>query len=144
MPVWTTEFFAVNIVTGGVDKYKGTYIEAPDLATAVAGARAMGWDYLQFTGESYRDLDHAQMTAEFYDRLTRDAIIEMNYNEFMDWLELIETEDELLTTRKYLSRFDEFEEHIKVINVKLKEYAKENNEEKEEGDEEDPSFELDT
>lgn len=133
MVLWETEFYAISMVTGKMERFRGMFIQAHTLQAAIEHARAIKLDYLQFTGTWYKDFDHVRMDEEFYNRLPN--IREMSYDDFVDWLDLALTKDDLMAVREEVLKIPELSEHLKVIDLQIKlKYGGE----KKKGNEEDP------
>lgn len=135
MVLWETEFYAISVVTGTVERFRGMFVQAHSLQEAFLAAREMKLDYLQFTGEWFRDFDHVRMDETFYKQLLQDQVLKMDFDEFLDWLDLASTKKDLIVAREHFSDLDDFTEHVKIIDMKIKQYEekkKDNN--SEEGD----------
>jgi hypothetical protein len=137
--LWETEFFAVSTITGETNSYRGIFIQADTINNAIKHIRGMGMDYLQVTGTSFNSFEEILATDIFYNKLTnpKNIVKDMSYDEFMDWLELAVTKDDLLAAKRAFEKEGGLEDHIKIIDLHIKlKYGKDNEEDNEEDTEE--------
>lgn len=147
MMLWETEIFALDMITGNLDRFRGTFIEANTLQEAIQKARKNGLTYLQFTGNFYRDAQHVMMEEEYYQKLVdpRNLTKDMDFDAFSDWLDLAETKEDLLAARQEFMKYPELSEHLKVIDARInlqygnKSTGEENDQETDDSKEDDPT-----
>lgn len=135
MKVWETEFYAVSVVTGDLERFQGMYISGETYQEAVKNLRLMKLDYVQLTGTSFLSIQHAIMDEKFYQKLSdpRNIVKDMTYDDFSDWLDLALSKEDLLEAREAFVEAGDLEEYIKVIDahIKVKYDDKEDNSEEE-------------
>lgn len=138
--LWETEFYAISVVTGKMERFRGMFISADNMQLATQAARIMKLDYLQLTGEWYESYEHVTMDDEFYKKLTdpHNIVKDMTFDEFMDWLELAIGIEDLEAAREEFIKAGDLEEYVKVINTHIKiKYGEEDQEENDPEDEKD-------
>ena len=142
--LWQTEFFAVNVTTGLVDKFRGIFITAASLADAYVALRKMNMPFLQLSGQWFRDFEVVLMNDKFKKPIN-DATLDiekMSFDEFCDWLDNAINPDALAEAREIvLKTVKTPEEHLKIINTYIKRMYEENNK-KEDSSEEDSEEEA--
>jgi hypothetical protein len=120
--LWETEFFAVSVLTGDIKSYRGIFIQSDSISNALKQIRGLGFDYLQLTGNHYNSFEEVLMTDDFYEKLTnpKNIVEGMSFDEFMDWLELGASENDLLSAKKAFEKEEGMEEYIKIIDMQIK------------------------
>jgi len=126
MILWKTEFFALSVITGEIETFDGAYIKADTITDAMVTMRAMGLDYLQLTGEWFKDSESVDMNNEFYKKLiSPDTIIkDMSFDEFTDWLDLALEKEDLIAAREEFEKVEGLEDYVTIINIYIKKYDK--------------------
>lgn len=136
MKVWETEFYAVSVITGDLERFQGMYISGDTYQEAVKNIRLLKLDYVQLTGTSFASIQHAIMDEKFYQKLSdpKNIVKGMTYDDFSNWLDLALSKEDLLEARTAFEEVGGLEEYIKVIDahIKVKYDDKEDNEEEEE------------
>ena len=119
--LWETEFYAISVITGDLTIYRGTFIEAPTIQEAIRNARSRKFDYLQFTGEYFKNYESVLIKDLFHKRLEDPLqMMDMGYDEFMDWLDLANDLRDLEIARDTFERYPELDDYRKVIELQIK------------------------
>lgn len=125
MALWETKLFAISQVTGKLEEFTGSFIEANDLVEAHQYLRESGMDYLQLTGTSFKDLETLQRQSHFYETLEQEGvkISDMTLNEFFDWLSDAMTLEDLHAAKERIEQ-EGITDYLPLINKQIKEYEK--------------------
>lgn len=136
MVLWETEFYALSILTGNLESFRGLFIEAETLQQALKVLRDKKLDYLQLTGEHFASLQAILDADNFYEKLSspRDAIKGMSYDEFYAWLDLAPDKETLVETLDTFKGERGMEHYVKVLEIYIRDYE-ENSGRKEGGEE---------
>ena len=136
MILWETEFFAVSVLSGEIESYRGVFIQAPSIQEAFKIARVTKLDYLQFTGKSFPDMEAVMRDEEFYDKLDslKEEIKSMDFDAFYDWLDLANSLEDLINAKNEFEGVAGMEEHVKIIEMYINKYGKKKDSNKEEGE----------
>lgn len=131
MVLWETEFFALSVITGEVESFRGVYIKADTIVNAMLTVRNMELDYLQLTGNWFTDIEAVGMNEEFYKKLTspKNIVENMSFDEFADWLDLALGKDDLIAAKREFEKEGGLDEHIKIINIYIEKYDEKNKDE---------------
>jgi hypothetical protein len=120
--LWETQFFAISAMTGEIETYRGMFIQSETLQNATKGMRALGLDYLQLTGVSYNSYDEIDKEETLYKALIdpHNIVKGMTFDDFMEWLEIATTEDDLLAAKEAFIEAKGLDEYVKVIDIHIK------------------------
>ena len=138
---WETEFFAISAVTGELKKYDGLWIRSENAQRALQFLRINGYEYLQITGKSLDEREFLSL-QNFKGKLDDiEDFLEMDYDEFTDWLGEAVSKEDILEAREMFLEFEDLDHFVKVIDVYLKDHygesdnnnKEDNNKEEEEG-----------
>jgi len=126
MRLWETEFYALSVLNGDLESFRGIFIEAPNIQEALRIVRRMKLDYLQLTGVWYKDFKAIRMEEEFEEVINEgfEAVKSMSYDEVMDWLDKASDREDLERLLIDFGNEKGMEEHKKIIEQYLKDYDK--------------------
>lgn len=140
--LWETEFYALSVVTGEVERFSGTYVEAYTLQDALKSIRKLNLNYLQLTGTWFDTAQDILTDEAFYEKLTDPANIVkgMSYDDFQDWLDLALTRDDLVAALERFKKEKGLMDYVKVIEAYIKNYDEKDG--KEDNSKESPDEEV--
>ena len=140
--LWETEFYALSVVTGEVERFSGTYVEAYTLQEALKSIRKLNLNYLQLTGTWFDTAQDILTDEAFYEKLTDPANIVkgMSYDDFQDWLDLALTRDDLVAALERFKKEKGLMDYVKVIEAYIKNYDEKDG--KEDNSKESPDEEV--
>jgi hypothetical protein len=140
MVLWETEFFAISVVTGEIERYRGVFINAMSLTEAYRAVRKMNMNFLQLTGDWFNNFEEVIKNDNFYNPIMNDDlnIQGMSFDDFCDWIDNALTVDDLLAAKEIVKEtVGNPIEYLKIIDTYIKKKNEENNKEdsNEEGEE---------
>lgn len=142
MRYWETYFYAVSRLTGEVTAYPGMHLMAPTYEDALQFLKSRNLDYINLTGGYFDSLEQLMTNEKFYKKLTNphNIVKDMTYDDFIDWLDLAETEEDLIYAKEAFKEEKGLEEYVKIIESQIKhrygkKNKKKNNEKKEDSGE---------
>ena len=140
--LWETEFYALSVVTGEVERFSGTYVEAYTLQEALKSIRKLNLNYLQLTGTWFDTAQDILTDEAFYEKLTDPAKVVkgMSYDDFQDWLDLALTRDDLVAALDRFKKEKGLTDYVKVIEAYIKNYDEKDG--KEDNSKESPDEEV--
>lgn len=127
MVLWETEFYALSVLTGNVECFRGAYIQANGFQEALKIMRRDRLDYLQLTGKWFADADAIESDQAFTDKLAdpEGDILGMSYDDFMDWLDLAVSKEDLIKALDTFRGRKGFNDYVKILTVYLDNYDEE-------------------
>lgn len=122
MKYWETYFYAVSRETGEVKSYPGMHLMAESYEAALQFLKLRNLDYINLTGNYFETLEQLMTNEKFYKGLSdpRNIIKDMTYDDFIDWLDLAETEEDLLYAKDAFKAEEGLEEYVKIIESQIK------------------------
>jgi hypothetical protein len=138
MLLWETEFYALSVVTGELESFRGVYIQARHFAEALKIMRKDKLDYLQLTGKWFADAEAVMSDRDFYEKLTdpQNIVKGMSYDEFMEWLDLALCRKDLTSALERFKNTEGMEDYVKILEIYIKNYDEENGSNEDQGSEE--------
>ena len=128
--LWETEFYALSVLTGELESFRGTYIEAYDLQSAIKAVRKRGMDYLQLTGTFFDDVDDILRDESFYEGLEKEPELGMSFDDFTDWLDQASGREALTEALEKYKELAGMGDYVKIIEAYLKLYDNKNKDNK--------------
>lgn len=130
--LWETEFFAISMLSGQLEKYRGLYIKAKEFTEAMKWMRAFNLTHLQLTGRYFNNFDEvvrSNMSKEGEMDIYKMDISKMAFDDFMDMLDNAETIEDLIDIKEMVVRDEAPEAYINIINNRIDEYENEEEDE---------------
>jgi hypothetical protein len=126
--LWETEFYALSVVTGKLELFSGTYVEAQDIQDALKAIRKMGLNYLQLTGVWFDNVEDVLAEDDFQDKLEEPAEVSkgMSFDDFSDWLEKSSSREGLVEALKRFRAEEGMEDYVKIIKAYIRKFDRNN------------------
>lgn len=130
MLLWETEFFAVSMITGDIETFRGIFINANTLPDAQKSIRRMRMDFLQLTGNWFKNFEEVIKNDKFYKPIEKEEIdiSSMSFDDFCEWLDNALTVDDLMEAKLIVKETcEDPTEYLKIIEIFIKQKNEKDN-----------------
>lgn len=130
MLLWETEFFAVSMITGDIETFRGIFINANTLPDAQKSIRRMRMDFLQLTGNWFKNFEEVIKNDKFYKPIEKKEIdiSSMSFDDFCEWLDNALTVDDLMEAKLIVKETcEDPTEYLKIIEIFIKQKNEKDN-----------------